>query len=499
MTSPNRVNDLSSLGAALPDLIELGVYHVEAGARDFVTWSGRLLDDIGESVTLTPEHLNELYARSRERAGLHSDDGGAVPASAGRPPVASRVARGVSDVLSLPKAFRASFDWSAVGRQGLPQILAHPTFLKKTLREQAKATVSQAEFDRFALSVREHPDFTLMQESGLDLSTTGGIREEAFASRLAESVPGVKQSSRAYSAAMDSLRVQAWDFYAKQAASDPRTTPETYAAIAELINITTGRGRVPLLDRSARGRAVVDALNLPFFSPRTSAARFNVLSPARIIRNAANPATRSVARMQVVDGARAMVTLGTTLALVDLIPGVDVTFDLFDSEFGKVRIGKRVYDTTGGMSNTARYMARLFRSFADIEGGKRVEAGKTPVALTQRFLRSQLSPSGSVGVDAWTGETFNGEEFTKLNAVADLTVPMVAADFYEAWKDAGGSTVSEVARSVQTGDARGLETGFSGLPFALPAVGGVGFKIYEKKPGQAERAPLKRVLASRAV
>ncbi len=113
------------------------------------------------------------------------------------------------------------------------------------MKAQSKALVSQAEYDGFARSVAEHPDSDLMRASLLDLSTTGGIREEVFTSNLAERIPGVKQSNRAYNVALDYLRIKAWDGYTKGLADNPNVDGSTYRAISELINISTGRGVVP--------------------------------------------------------------------------------------------------------------------------------------------------------------------------------------------------------------------------------------------------------------
>jgi hypothetical protein len=388
-------------------------------------------------------------------------------------PLWKRALQGARDVVTLPKA-KAGFDLSATGRQALPQILAHPTYFADAMEAQVKSFASKDAFNTFVESIKQRPDFKLMEESGLFLSSPGGVSEEVFVSGLSKKIPGVAASDQAYSAALDSVRVQAWDNYTQFVSGRPNVTRETYKAIAELINISTGRGIVPILDRSALGRKIVDLLNVPFFSPRNTAAKFGVLSPVRVVRNALNPATRPVAYLQMRDAMRGLATLSTTVGLLYLA-GLDVTVNPLKSDFGKLRVGNAVYDLTGGEAASVRYLAQMARSFRTIEQGKKPPRGQTPFALTAHYLRSQLQPAASVVVDAEQGKTFEGKPFTKSQAAADLVVPFVVEDAYKGWVDAGGSTVSDAV------GGKDFHTAFGGAARGLPGVFGVGTNFYPKR------------------
>lgn len=440
--------------------------------------------------SMSDAHRGEHRAVPPPGGASPPSGGGPVPPTTGdsaprnpppdlQPSLARRAARGAANVLQLPKALKASFDWSGPGRQGLAQVLAHPSFLKKTLRDQARATVSQAEFDDFARSITEHPDYELMREAGLHLSSPGGRSEEAFASEWSKKIPGVKQSDRAYSAALDSLRVQAWDLYASEIRADPRTTKRTWKAAAELINISTGRGVVPVLDRFDLGKKIVNILNVPFFSPRNTAAKFNLISPRRIVANALKAETRVVGKTQMRDALRGTATLAATLGLLGMVPGVEVGLNPWGKDFGKVKVGQTHYDLLGGESATIKYLARLTQAFYAMEQGAEVEESKRPLALTRRYLRSQLGPSAAVAVDYRTGETFAGKEFTYTGAAVDLAMPFIVADAYEGWTVGGGSSVSDVI------EGKPLKTGFVGAAKTLPSFVGVGVGSYAEG-GQRE-------------
>ncbi len=395
-----------------------------------------------------------------------------------------------ADLISLPKALKASYDISGPGRQGWPIGLAHPTFFKRAYSQGAKALASDDAFKAFAESVRARPDYLVMREragiylpsvddleSGGDLSRL--MREENYSSRLGDSVPGVRASNRGYMASLDAMRVALWDVLSPDIARSKHATNRTYRAVGELINLSAGRGLVPILDRSAAGRKVVAALNVPFFSPRVMASRFNLISPLRFGRNLAARDTRVVAYMQAREGMRALATISAVAGALSQVPGVEVGWNPRRSGFGKVRIGKTVYDLTGGMGHTVRYLAQLAQSFADAERGESKE-GKGPAGLTARYLRSQLSPSGAVTTDYATGERFEGDPFDASRVPADLTVPFVVEGAYEGWTEGGGSSLSDVRAG------KPFETGFVGAGMTAPSVGGVAVKSYESRGRQAD-------------
>lgn len=385
--------------------------------------------------------------------------------------VTGSVRQTVSDLINLPKSLKSSFALHGPFRQGIPQVLAHPTFLKDALTTQAKAFASEESFQTFARSIMERPDYAVMKEAGLFLPSTRDVefaghapavmREERFASSAAEKIPGVRASGRAYTAAMDSLRVHAWDTYMADLAHNPNVTRDTYKAVADLINITTGRGTVPILDRSVSGRKLVTLLNNPLWSPRAMASRFNLLSPHRLIANAANAATRPVAWIQLRDGMRAATTLTTTMGLLSLVPGIKVGANPYRPNFGKVSIGNTHYDLVDGIPATAKYAARMARAFYLQESGKRIPNGQSPTDLTKEFLRRRLSPSGAVAVDYATGRTVEGQPFSKSQAARDLLVPFVVEDVEKAYKDAG----------------------IKGLPKALPGFFGVPLSTDQRSGG----------------
>lgn len=407
-----------------------------------------------------------------------------APAPATARGVIGKVAQTASDIINLPKSFKSSFALHGPFRQGVFQAAAHPTFLKDAISAQARAFASEEAFQDFARSIMERPDYILMKESGLFLPSTYDVefagraplsmREERFASAAAEKIPGVRASGRAYHAAMDSLRIQAWDLYMADLAGESGVNRDTLKALADFINISTGRGQVPILDRFAWGRKAVAAANMPLWSPRAMASRFNVISPYRLATNLANPATRPVALLQLRDSMRAVTTIGATLGLLSLVPGVHVGWSPYTSEWGRVSVGDTHYDVLDGVPATARFVMKLKDSFTREAEGRRVLGYQRPSYIVKDFFRRRLSPSGQAAADFATGHTEEGEPFSYSKAAADLAAPFVVEDMYHAWLDAGGSGVVEAL-----GGGKGFRTGFKGLPKALPSFVGVPTSSYK--------------------
>jgi hypothetical protein len=167
-----------------------------------------------------------------------------------------------------------------------------------------------------------------------------------------------------------------------------------------------------------------------------------------------------VAWLQMRAAARGLGTLGTTLGLMRFA-GLDVGLNPFAPGFGKVTVGKVEYDLTGGEGYSVRYLAQMAQTLARLGKGEQVKPRHTPLALTTRYLRSQLQPAASAAVDWQTGETFEGRPFTYSRAAVDLAAPFVVMDAYKGFEAEGllgvGKTLpaSVLGVSVQTYQPQG--------------------------------------------
>jgi peptidoglycan L-alanyl-D-glutamate endopeptidase CwlK len=378
-----------------------------------------------------------------------------------RPPVVPRVLRGVADVVNAPKAVMASYDASGVVRPGVMLWSAHPTYLKQMLADYGKAMASEGAAKAFTDGILARGDLDAIRGSGLHLASLGN-KEEPFASRFTKNIPGVKQSERGYNAGVDSLRLQAWDRYTDELQELGYTfenSPDLYKATARHVNVLSGRGLQP---KSRVAKAVVEGLNLPFFSPQLIASRFQAVNP---VRYALMPAP--LRKLAAVDAMRSLSTLGATAGLASMA-GARVGLNPLRGDFMKFQIGGTSYDPTSSVSGAVRYAARMAQAFSREARGEQHKPNESPKAITLRYLRSQLSPSAGLLVDWKTGKDFNGQPFKWTDAVVSRAVPLVAGDMYEGWKDAGGSSVAQAWEHP-----RAVKTGFSGALKYSPSLVGV--------------------------
>lgn len=389
-------------------------------------------------------HADEVM---RARAAASSPPAAPPAAPAPAPATTSRVrsvARVVSDVINLPKALRASFDWSGLLNQGGIVVGARPSLARGAIKDATAATVSKDAYETFAKNLLAHPDAQLRKDSGLFLASIGG-GEENFASNFAKHIPGVAHSERAYNVTLDSLRSNAFDLYTAELKAAGVSDPKSFRDVARWINVSTGRGELHQLEPLAA------VLNLPFFSPRLLAARAQVINPIRYARM--TPAARKIALREMF---RATRTLGVTMGLSKLA-GADVGLDPFEGDFGKITHSETSYDLAGGRLRLLRFAAMLADSIAREQNGEQVDDKLKPSALIKKFFRAYASPSAALAIDAWTGEDFDGEPFEWKQGELERLIPLAVADVIEGYQ-ASGKTGAAKALPAFVGVGVGVNT-----------------------------------------
>ncbi|MCA1594735.1 MAG: hypothetical protein LC754_19320, partial [Acidobacteria bacterium] len=425
---------------------------VPRGFRSFKTFDGgRIIYDPRQ---VSREQVVEaMDAGTLGAHGVPLADGGTpLPAvgesSIPRPSLPARVGRQFVNAYHLPKSVQASADLSATMRQGLIPLAAHPSFIKDMMRNQVKAFASQDAADALKDAIINHPDYGLMKDSGLYLSSVrGSAPEEMFSSAWSEKIPVVKQSDRAYSAALDTVRVKSFEMYAAELKAKGITDEKTYSDIAHWINRATGRAEGRIVD------AIAPVLNFPLFSPRLTASRFQVLNPVFYMRM--TPAARRIAVREMM---RATGTFSATVGLATLA-GARTSLDPRNANFGKIVVGNTHLDIGAGELQAIRYTAQMTDAFAREAKGERLDKKWTPTAITMRFLRSKLGPLPSYAVDVKTGKDYSGNPVEWKRRALQMAVPFVVNDLYEGWRDSGAW----------------------GAVKASPAILGVGVNTYREK------------------
>jgi hypothetical protein len=332
----------------------------------------------------------------------------------------------VNAAVNLPRSTQASFDDSAFLRQGLVLSILHPKRGVEAFGNSLKALASESKANEVLDAIHASPTAKLRKESGLYLASenrsdgTSFInREEPFASKWAQHIPGVKNSERAYTVMLDSLRSKVFDDYV---AAKPDAEPETLQGIARFINYASGRGSLTGV------RGIDSTLAQVFYSPRLSVSRPQLLTtPFR-----GTPETKAYARRELT---KYFAATAGFLGMARLA-GASVSFDVTDPDFAKIKIGNQRIDLGAGYAQLFRYGAQGATGRGrSLKLGREYEADRG--AVVERFFRTKLSPQAGLVVNLAKGEDLRGQKTNLGQEAKKLLVPLSFGDIYDAWEDAG--------------------------------------------------------------
>ncbi len=333
----------------------------------------------------------------------------------------------VSAPLNASRSLITAFDQSAAGKQGGILSLTHPKSGMKALAAMFRAySTSKAATDYEAILKR--PNARLYKHSGLYIAEGPGgsltAREESFCSNLAEMLPygvgkGIKWSERTFSAYLNRLRVDVFDTLAETLLrSDTPPTTRELKAIANYINVATGRGDLGAASKYAQELATV------FFAPRLTLSRFQFLAGQPLYGGSNR--TREIIGQEY---AKYLIGLAVVYQLGQMCGG-DVDFDATSSDFGKLRFGKTRVDVLSGLGVSAVFVERELTGKYKTTGGKTFKlrgeeaTGKNSWDVALSFLRTKLSPAYGAAANLWTGEDPLGQEVTKGQVAAGMVVPL---------------------------------------------------------------------------
>lgn len=347
-----------------------------------------------------------------------------------------KVGGAIGEAVNLSRSIKTSMDLSAVLRQGAFIAFGHPIRAAKSIPAMFKALRSEKGQYIVEQEIANRPNAKLYDKSKLFLSKQGiklSDMEEVYMSRLANKIPGVGASQRAYTTFLNKLRADSFDSMVANLTKDGKPTQMEMDAIANFINVATGRGKMGMRENTLAG------LNVPFFAPRYVASRFQYLLGQPFYKG--NARTRMMIANEY---ARFLAGLGTVYAL-GRFAGADIEIDPRSSDFGKMRFGNTRIDPLAGLSQTTVLLSRLISGETKTGKGKIVpiRGDKVPYGsgnsadIMARFLRSKLSPVVGMGVDILTGKDVVGGKITAESIPERLLMPLAFDDIYKAMKENG--------------------------------------------------------------
>lgn len=376
----------------------------------------------------------------------------------------------IIDAAGIPRSLMASFDVSAPFRQGLVAGARHPVLFFRAFRPMFQSLTSEEAYQSLMQAIRDHKDYEQAVESGVaftDLSKNLTQREEQFISHMAESIPFVHWSGRAYTGFLDKLRMDMFSHQLEliEKAGGNIEDRTVLRGIAKFVNSSTGRGDL------GRFNEWGPALNAAFFSPRLIASRINMLNPfwyASLPKYVRYQALRSAVQL----GAAVSAGLGIASYFG---PG-STQLDPRSADFLKYRIGDSRLDVLGGFQQYMRVAAQLYKGETlSTTTGAVSHTGTGPFDTTRlkilsRFAQSKLNPPVSYGIDYLAGTDFAGNPFEWKSALAGRLSPLMLQDARDIYKHNGGEL---------GWDPRGWKFDAKALGYALAgfSVGSFGFGL----------------------
>lgn len=342
----------------------------------------------------------------------------------------------ILDALNLPRAVLASCDLSATFRQGLILLLAGPKTAPRAFARQLKAFASEKlslEMDDVLRSrplyknaVRDGVEFTAIRRGAVMAA-----KEEPFFSNLAQSLPMVRRSERAFTVFLNEMRMSAYEA-AYGAMTAQGATAAEMKLMARFISLGSGRGVLPAnLNRYA------PMLNTVLFSARYQMSTLQLPRQIGRMLLSKNPYMRKQAAQALI----AFVGGGSAiLGLFNATGRGKVELDPRSGDFGKIIIGDTRLDIWRGYVQYARFVAQVLAGERKSAYGNLNKVQRYDIAF--RFLQSKASPAMGMFVDLLKGENYMGEtlfEGTRgiSKTVRDRVFPLALQDVMDAMEQSG--------------------------------------------------------------
>ena len=350
--------------------------------------------------------------------------------------------------LNTARAVLTSFDVSAVLRQGGFIVLGNPLRGFRNLGPMFQAFGSDkfAKEEKFRLERRENFKNGAYQQSKLFLADVNKVdqmtqQEEAFMSRWIKKLPkgakglfigsAIQGSQRAYTVFLNRLRMDTFDAMVANLKKGSEPTPQEMSAVANYINIATGRGDLGKFNQAGT------MLNTVFFAPRLVASRFQILAGYPYFT--ASGRTKALVLREYgkfFAGATLVYVIGALAQGDDDEP---IETDPRSSDFLKIRFGDTRVDPLSGLIQATVLVSRLVSGEKKQASGKIVpiRGEKVPYGADDsfdvmgNFVRTKFSPIVGSAVNVVTGKNVVGEPTDIGEETKRMLIPMSFTEMKE--------------------------------------------------------------------
>lgn len=352
----------------------------------------------------------------------------------------------VREAVSIPRTLLATGDMSALFRQMMFTVASRPILTARTAARMVQFWASKKSYENYFDDFRASEGYDLALKSGLSLTDVAdnvgaAAREEMYmsnvinkASKYIPVLGGLHlRAERSFTGSINKMRIDLFQRGVELLEREGKfvdTHKKAYQDLATYVNAATGRGPMP----GELGN-VGSTLSSIFFAPRLVTSRVYLLTLGPLWN------TNNVVRKMYLRDLVSFISFGLSVAGAAVALGADVDDDPTSVDFGMIRVGDRRYDIWGGISQYARFVARIVSGKMTSSTGRVTELNSSDwgsmsrLDLLGRFGRSKLAPTTSLLFSALDGQNYMGEAFDWQQELINMSYPLVIQDIKEAWVD----------------------------------------------------------------
>jgi hypothetical protein len=370
----------------------------------------------------------------------------------------------VEQVTGLKRLVQTALDLSIPLRQGVAIMLnprtakigaqSYVKMIKSVFNVDGKG-LAKFKFDdkfykRMMSEIERSPNYLESKADGIVYTELGSkIGEKRDESHPSESFiykipylsPPFRASERAAAGWTNAARFELYNRGVKQLLAEGKTrenSPKAYEDMAARIMVDTGRGKIPgISDKApdATGKKIKWALGKTMYGARLFAASIRKLNPLYYLNPKVDKTVRVEAFKDMIGYTTSQILFHVAIASAI---GATVSLDPDDSDFLKIRVGKKVIDLTAGQSAYIRTFLRLVRAVylqSDPEVSKEDadKYSKFAASSVGTFFRNKLAPNTSYAVNAFMGSNTVGEKFDPYEVIK--LYPMYTEDLISAFEN----------------------------------------------------------------
>lgn len=354
--------------------------------------------------------------------------------------------------VGIPRTIKANFDFSAPGRQGWRLALSHPKEWVASWAPMFKAWASEGKYNEINQAIKDNPLFDVMDKTmhfydvGPNVAASERVPgfsglNKSFLARLAEKIPGVGRSERAYATFLNWQKMKTFETIFTNYRESNSLTPQRIKALGEVIDHATGYG--------ARITGAQGVFN-PFFAERYLTSTFQFMLDPFFQTGARQEAARNLAAF----AAGNMALLGLFAETGSMTGLWSVNFDPRSGDFGKIKVGNTRFDPWSGMAPIFRLAAREATGQGVSQAGN-VYNLQRPQELVN-FFRNKTNPVVGMLIDQISGTNAIGQKTPAVlspQTLANLFEPLLLNDVRDAFSQSGGNPL--ITALAGTGSAFG--------------------------------------------